>query len=134
MVQQPAQPRLPFDSPDLLGDRGWFMRSDRYGRVIHRQRPVLLALVRANMIIELHVGLHDVVEVPQPEADEGVEALALEGADPRLGVAVGDRGLERGEVVHNRVRGEAAASRPRSKISGTARICLRFMRLSDDNG
>jgi hypothetical protein len=51
--------------------------------------------MRAMGIVELRVGLHDVVQMSQAEAEEVIEAFAFQGADPRLGIAVGNRCLDR---------------------------------------
>ena len=47
------------------------------------------------LIIVFGVRLHDVVQLPETEAEEVIQALPLQAADPRLGVTIGDGRLNR---------------------------------------
>ena len=89
MTQQPTQQLVPLDRPDLPGRRRGFGRTDRI--VAHDQRPVVLALMRTKKVIVVQVGLHNVVEMAQAEAEKVVQALTLQAPDPGFSVTVGDR-------------------------------------------
>ncbi len=59
------------------------------------KHSVAEALVRPIPVVVSHVGLHHVVEVPEAEAPEAIQALPSHRRDPRLGVGVGVRSHER---------------------------------------
>lgn len=61
------------------------------GRTISdAQRPVPKGLMRTVLVVVLHIGLHDVVQLPQVEAEHQVQALPFEASDPRLRKTIGD--------------------------------------------
>ena len=67
----------------------------RWGRGLPHsvQLHVAQRLVRAQHIIIVRVDLYDVVQVPQAEAEELIQALSLQCPNPRFDEAVGDRRL-----------------------------------------
>src|SRR5512146_1494479 len=75
-LQQPAQPLAAVDNA--------FSR--RRGLGFHD--PAAERLVRPLQVVMLHELVDDVANVPLPEQDHLVQALALDGADERLGVGV----------------------------------------------
>lgn len=52
------------------------------------QRLIAFALVRAMLVVEPCIRLHDEVQMLQVEAGECVEAFPLQRPDPRLAVGV----------------------------------------------
>jgi len=90
MVQQPTERRAATHRPDLAVDR---FRRRQSGQA---QRDVAEGLMGPDRSVMGHVPLDDVIQMPEIEAEEVVEALPLQRADPRLREGVGDGGLEGG--------------------------------------
>ena len=82
------------DRADLL--RWRFGCTDGDWNIRHGQRPVVLALMRTELIVIADIGLHDVVEMTQAEAEEVIQILAFKRSDPRLREGIGDWRLATG--------------------------------------
>src|SRR5690554_5756884 len=89
MAEQAAEQLLAVDSADGAGGRlGRRLPPVGQGYVAER-------LVGPQRVVVSHVRVHDVIEVAEAEAEEVVQGLAFEAADPRFGERVGDRRADR---------------------------------------
>ena len=50
--------------------------------VASARRAIAQALVRAELVVIMSVGLHDMVQLPQAETEQQVQALPLEVGNP----------------------------------------------------
>ena len=83
VTQQPTQPRATADSTDIVVT---VTRQD----ITSPSWNVSQALVRPEFVVVVRVSLSDVVKLPQAEAEEVVQTLPLEVADPGFRVAIRD--------------------------------------------
>jgi hypothetical protein len=85
VAEQPTEPALSLDrlGVDHRSLRLWVLEDAR--------RPIAQPLVWPEFSVMVRVGLGDVVQHRQAEAEEVVQALPLQAPDPRLGEAVGHR-------------------------------------------
>lgn len=86
VVEQASEERPSSDRPNVF--RWWAIRR-RHAAL--PEQEIVERLVRSDRIVVRNERLHDVIEMPQPEAEEMVQAFTFERADPRLRVAVGHR-------------------------------------------
>ena len=89
MPQQPAQSPLAFDR---LVTSAWHLLN-AYWRPRRGlgERSVAKALMRSMRVVELGVGLGDVIEMPTTETSDVIQAFTPNGGHPGLGKRIGLR-------------------------------------------
>ena len=84
VLEQPAEPR---PAPDHYGTQVGRLQ---WRIVASAQRSVAQPLVRTELVVIAGVLLHNVIQVSQCEAQEGVKAFSLQTTDPGLDEAIRD--------------------------------------------
>ena len=90
MVEQPREIVMPTQRPNILIDQASWQRPTALPK-----RHIAQRLVRPERVVIGNPRLHDMGEMAKIEAQELIETLLLEHADPRLSEGVGDRRKER---------------------------------------
>ena len=83
VVEQATQYTRPTDVPK------WAIGFSRCSVTSMAQRHVALSLVGPRRVVVTRVALHDVVQMPQAETEEVIQALAFQVRDPGFGEAIG---------------------------------------------
>ena len=84
MAEQTSQPRSALNAVrfNLAGIGRWLIANAR--------RTIAQTLMWTKFVVIVSVGLDEMIQLPQAETEQDVQALSLEVADPRLGETIGD--------------------------------------------